>query len=105
MVDTIYEFTPNDQCLGAEERSTCQSRAVIYPPPPSATSSTPGGGSMFDPVAILVDSTDSLVYDPVADSIITIASIPQGHSRDASAYLEWSDVGHGWRQNCAQSVE
>ena len=36
-----------------------------------------GGGSMFDPVAILVDSTDSFRYDPVADSIITIASIPR----------------------------
>ena len=36
-----------------------------------------GGGSMFDPTLIIADSADSFRYDPVADSIITIASIPR----------------------------
>src|SRR4029077_8269628 len=36
-----------------------------------------GGGSMFDPTVILVDSTVSFRYDPVADSIVPIATIPR----------------------------
>ena len=76
MVDTIYEFTPNP--AGWVRRTlTCQPRAVIYPPPPSATSSTPGVAACSIPPWFLVDSTDSFRYDPVADSIITIASIPR----------------------------
>ena len=76
MVDTIYEFTPNPAGWVLKNAHLPAARGYI----PTTTIGNfiyTGGGSMFDPTAILVDSTDSFRYDPVADSIITIASIPR----------------------------
>jgi hypothetical protein len=76
MVDTIYEFTPNPAGWVLKNAHLPAARGYI----PTTTIGNfiyTGGGSMFDPVAILVDTTDSFRYDPVADSIITIASIPR----------------------------
>jgi len=76
MVDTIYEFTPNPAGWVLKNAHLPAARGYI----PTTTIGNfiyTGGGSMFDPTVILVDSTDSFRYDPVADSIITIASIPR----------------------------
>jgi hypothetical protein len=76
MVDTIYEFTPNPAGWVLKTAHLPAARGYI----PTTTIGNfiyTGGGSMFDPTLILVDSTDSFRYDPVADSIITIASIPR----------------------------
>ena len=76
MVDTIYEFTPNPAGWVLKNAHLPAARGYI----PTTTIGNfiyTGGGSMFDPTLILVDSTDSFRYDPVADSIITIASIPR----------------------------
>ena len=76
MVDTIYEFTPNPAGWVLKNAHLPAPRGYI----PTTTIGNfiyTGGGSMFDPTLILVDSTDSFRYDPVADSIITIASIPR----------------------------
>ena len=76
MVDTIWEFTPGT--------NTWAQKSAVLPVPRGYIPTTTigdfiytGGGSMFDPTAILVDTTDSFKYDPVADSISTIASIPR----------------------------
>ena len=76
MVETIYEFTPNPAGWVLKTAHLPAARGYI----PTTTIGNfiyTGGGSMFDPTLILVDSTDSFRYDPVADSIITIASIPR----------------------------
>ncbi len=76
MVDTIYEFTPSPAGWVLKNAHLPAARGYI----PTTTIGNfiyTGGGSMFDPTVILVDSTDSFRYDPVADSIITIASIPR----------------------------
>ena len=44
-----------------------------------------GGGQRYHRRQLCADTTNSFVYDPVADTITTIASIPQGHRRDAGA--------------------
>jgi Kelch motif. len=76
MADTIWEFTPT--------ANTWAQKAAVLPVPrgyiPTATIGDfiyTGGGSMFDPTAILVPTTDSFRYDPVADSIVTITNIPR----------------------------
>ena len=76
MDDRIYEFTPNPAAW-------VQKTAVLPVPRGYIPTATIGnfiytaGGSMFDPVEILVPTTDSFKYDPTADSITTIASIPR----------------------------
>ena len=76
MVDTIYEFTPSPAAWVLKSAHLPAPRGYI----PTTTIGNfiyTGGGSMFDPTLIIADSTDSFRYDPVADSIITIASIPR----------------------------
>ena len=69
-----------------------------------------GGGSTWEGTAIH-DSNNSFIYDPVADSISTIASVPRSHGRDPSDCLrsDWwhrlSDVGHGRRERRDPSNE
>ena len=74
VTDQIWEFTPP---------TTWVQKAAVLPVPlgyiPTTTIGSliyTGGGSTFDGT-LLHDSTNSFVYDPVADSIGTIASIPR----------------------------
>jgi plastocyanin/N-acetylneuraminic acid mutarotase len=76
MADTIWEFTPGTNTwvqknavlpVGLGYIPTTTIGNVIYT----------GGGCTFDPTAILVDTTNSFKYDPVADTITTITSIPR----------------------------
>jgi hypothetical protein len=73
MVATIYEFTPP---------TTWVLKTAVLPVPlgyiPTTTIGTliyTGGGSTYD--GLIHDTTNSFVYNPVADSISTIASIPR----------------------------
>jgi N-acetylneuraminic acid mutarotase len=76
MTDQIWEFTPTT--------NVWVQKSAVLPVPlgyiPTTTIGNfiyTGGGSAFDPVAILVDTTNAFKYDPTADSITTIASIPR----------------------------
>jgi hypothetical protein len=73
----IWEFTPNPAGWVLKNATLPVPRAYI----PTTTIGSliyTGGGADWDPVGLtLVDETDSFVYDPVADSISTIASIPR----------------------------
>ena len=96
MVDTIYEFTPNPAGWVLKNAHLPAARGYI----PTTTIGNfiyTGGGSMFDPTLILVDSTDSFRYDPVADSIITIASIPRatGETRALNVNSQMWVMGGG----------
>jgi N-acetylneuraminic acid mutarotase len=84
MVDTIWEFTPSP--AGWVQKSAHLPTALGYIP--TATLGTliaTGGGSTWDGTA-LHDSTFSFSYDPVADQVHTIASIPRatGETRGLS---------------------
>jgi hypothetical protein len=76
MIDTIWEFTPGT--------NTWMQKAAHLPVPlgyiPTAAIFnliyTGGGGSTWDGTTIH-DSNYSFVYDPIADSISTIANIPR----------------------------
>jgi len=75
MIDTIWEFTPGT--------NTWVQKSAHLPVPlgyiPTAVIFTliyTGGGSTWDGTTIH-DSNNSFVYDPVADSISTIANIPR----------------------------
>jgi N-acetylneuraminic acid mutarotase len=75
MVDTIYEFTPNPASWVLKTAHLPTALGYI----PTATIGTlifTGGGSTFDGT-LIHDTTNSFVYNPVADSISTIASIPR----------------------------
>jgi hypothetical protein len=80
VTNTIWEFTPNPAGWVLKTAVLPVPRAYI----PTTTIGNfiyTGGGADWDPVgATLVDTTDSFVYDPVADSITTIASIPRATS-------------------------
>ena len=76
MTDTIWEFTPGS--------NTWVQKNAVLPVPlgyiPTTTIGNfiyTGGGAAFDPTVILMPSTNSFRYDPMADSITTIASIPR----------------------------
>src|SRR5438132_3246786 len=70
--DQIWEFTPNPA-------GWVQKNAVL-PVPLSYIPTTTIGSLIYTDggldIATLTDMTNSFVYDPVADSITTIASIP-----------------------------
>jgi hypothetical protein len=80
VTDEIWEFTPNPAGWVLKNAVLPVPRAYI----PTTTIGNliyTGGGADWDPVgATLVDETDSFVYDPVADSISAIASIPRATS-------------------------
>jgi plastocyanin len=76
MADTIWEFTPTTNAWVQKTAVLPVPRGYI----PTATIGDfiyTGGGSMFDPTVLLVPTTDSFRYDPVADSIVTITNIPR----------------------------
>jgi plastocyanin len=76
MADTIYEFTPgtNNWAL----KSAVLPVGLGYIPTTTIGDFIyTGGGCTFDPTQILVDTTNSFKYDPVADTITTITSIPR----------------------------
>ena len=62
-----------------------------------------GGGSDITGGAI-TDTTNSFVYNPVADTIGTIASIPRATGETRALNFE-PDVCDGWRQNRAEPIE
>ena len=79
MVDTIWQFDP----AAAEGSRWTQMTATLPTPIGYIPAATSGdliyllGGSLFDPTAILIDSTESSVFDPVADTIAPVATIPR----------------------------
>jgi plastocyanin len=76
MADTIWEFTPGTNAWVQKTAVLPEGRGYI----PTTTIGDfiyTGGGCIFDPTAILIDTTDSFKYDPVADTITTITSIPR----------------------------
>src|SRR5438552_9128722 len=76
MADTIWEFTPTTNAWVQKTAVLPVPRGYI----PTATIGDfiyTGGGSMFDPTVLLVPTTDSFRYDPVADSIAPITNIPR----------------------------
>jgi len=98
MTTQIWQFDP---AAAAGARWTLKTASVPAPGLgyiPTATSGTfiyLMGGSAWDPVALLVDSNSSLRYNPGADTITTIATIPRatGETRavtepnDGSVYV------------------
>jgi hypothetical protein len=76
MTNTIWAFTPGTN-------TWVEKNAVLPVPLGYIPTTTIGdfiytaGGSAFDPTVILVDTTNTFKYDPVADSITTIVSIPR----------------------------
>jgi plastocyanin len=76
MADTIWEFTPTTNAWAQKTAVLPVPRGYI----PTATIGNfiyTAGGSMFDPTAILVPTTDSFRYDPVTDSIAPFTNIPR----------------------------
>jgi N-acetylneuraminic acid mutarotase len=76
MDNRIFEFTPTTNAW--------VQKAAVLPVPlgyiPTTTIGNfiyTGGGSAFDPTAILIDTNNAFRYDPVADSITTIPTIPR----------------------------
>jgi len=80
MTTQIYQFDP-----AAAPGSRWTLKTAALPAPglgyiPTATSGNfiyLAGGSLWDPVALIIDSTSSLRYDPTLDAITTIATIPR----------------------------
>src|SRR5207247_4475572 len=71
--DQIWEFTPNP--AGWVQKSTVLPVALSYIPTTTIGSLIYTAGGLD--IATLTDMTNSFVYDPVADSISTIAYIPR----------------------------
>jgi len=77
MVDTIWEFTPPSSWV---QKTAHLPTPLGYIPTTTIGSFIyTGGGAIWDGTT-LQDTTDSFKYDPVADSITTIASIPRATS-------------------------
>ncbi len=80
VTDEIWEFTPNPAGWVLKSAVLPAPRAYI----PTTTIGNfiyTGGGADWDPNGMtLVDTTNSFKYDPIADSISTIASIPRATS-------------------------
>jgi plastocyanin len=76
MADTIWEFTPGTNTW--VQKTAVLPEGLGYIPTTTIGSFIyTGGGCTFDPTAILIDTTDSFKYDPVADIITTITTIPR----------------------------
>src|SRR6266545_310622 len=76
MVDLIWEFTPGTN-VWVQKNAVLPVALGYIPTTTIGTLIYTGGGSIFDPGVPLIDTNNSFVYDPVADSITTIASIPR----------------------------
>ena len=101
-INQIWEFTPRRRA-GCRRAPSCQFRWDTYPPRPSAPSSTQVVAAIL-PAGLLTDTTNSFIYNPVANTYQHDRYHTTGHRRDASAQLQWLDVGHGWGQNRAQPL-
>jgi N-acetylneuraminic acid mutarotase len=78
MTDTIYEFTPTTNTWVLKPNTLPVQRGYV----PAATIGNfiyTGGGALWDGTT-LQDTTDSFKYDPVANTIVAIASIPRATS-------------------------
>ena len=75
--DQIWQFTPNP--AGWVQKSAVLPVPLAYIPTTTIGSLiyTGGGTDITPPPGTLTDTTNSFVYDPVADSIDTIADIPR----------------------------
>src|SRR5947199_3308166 len=76
--DQIWEFTPSP--AGWMQKSTLLPVPRSYIPTTTIGSLIYTGGGSDIVAGSLTDTTDSFVFDPVADSISTIASIPRATS-------------------------
>jgi plastocyanin len=76
MADTIWEFTPGTNTW-VQKTAVLPEGLGYIPTTTIGNVIYTGGGCTFDPTAILVDTTNSFKYDPVADTITTITSIPR----------------------------
>jgi hypothetical protein len=80
MTTQIWQFDP---ALAAGARWTLKAASVPAPGLGYIPTATSGnfiyllGGSAWDPTVLLVDTNSSLRYDPVADVITTVATIPR----------------------------
>src|SRR6266699_5694109 len=74
--DRIWEFTPSP--AGWVQKTAVLPVPLGYIPTTTIGNFIyTGGGAAFDPTVILMPTTNSFQYDPVADSITTIANIPR----------------------------
>ena len=88
MTDQIWEFTPGT--------NTWVQKNAVLPVPRGYIPTTrailfegiyTGGGSLWDGTT-LQDSADSFVYDPLADAIFTIASIPRPTGEAPAVWMQ-----------------
>ena len=81
--DQIWEFTPN-RLAACRRVMSCQFRSDTYPRQPLAISSTQVVAAI-SPAALLTDTTNSFVYNPVADSVSHDCQHTVSDRRDPSA--------------------
>ena len=76
-IDQIWQFTPSP--AGWVQKSAVLPVPLGYLPTTTIGSLIYTGGGADITGGVLTDETNSFVYDPVADSINTIADIPRPH--------------------------
>ena len=77
-IDQIWEFTPNP--AGWMQKGTALPVPLGYIPTTTIGNLIYTGGGVDITGGVLTDTTNAFVYDPVADSISTITSIPDATS-------------------------
>ncbi len=84
-IDQIWEFTPNP--AGWVQKSAVLPVPLGYIPTTTIGSLIYTGGGVDITGGVLTDTTNAFVYDPVADSISTITSIPDATSNTRAVNL------------------
>ena len=82
-INQIWEFTPSP--AGWVQKSAVLPVPLGYIPTTTIGSLIYTGGGSDITAGALTDTTNSFVYDPVADTIGTIAAIPRATGDDAGA--------------------
>ena len=92
--DQIWQFTPNP--AGWVQKNAVLPVPLGYIPTTTIGSLIYTGGGADITGGALTDTTNSFVYDPVADSINTIADIPDATSNTRAVNFCGLDVCLGW---------
>ena len=98
-VNTIWEFNPVTNAW--VQKAAVLPAALAYLPTTTIGTLIFTGGGASVSGGLLTDATDSFVYNPVADTIGTIVSIPRPTGETRALNVNDQDVGHGRGQNCA----
>ena len=100
----IWEFDPAAAAGSRWTQKVNTPEGVMYAPTCSIGGIIYVAGASDFSGGTVIDTTNSFSFNPVANTIGSIAAHTEGHRRDACADVQRPDVGDGRRKSCSQPL-